>query len=222
MYNQIMSRDIKFIHYTLEKNTESILIEGFRKSIHGPRSCQWVGDGVYFFDDSDIRSALLGCSILHNKIENKGQVIEISSLEFDINPHDYFFFDICDEEDFKELLEFIDYYIENTFPKGSRMYLKMQDQFAKLLDKFKKKQSFDNYVGSFLGIIINNYILSVDDRIQIASMAFYPNDFYRYKKTGPYGRIELPPVNQFCIRDLKIIPSELIKKHINEKDIQLW
>ncbi len=215
-----MINSVELIHITHKEYALQIIEQGFNVSrqtgnVSGQKYpiVQWLGDGVYFFEYNNKRAEKLGERIVSRKKEfNKERPFIYSDIRVNINLNDLIYKDFLNEEDFKELYDFINQVIQEQVALNGFESLVLLNKFDTLLEALRNKEPFDNEKGSFLGYFINQFVNTYPSEIDIISMSFYMTlDEDRGRKTSIYGLIELEPICQYCIKNIGIIPKEILK-----------
>jgi hypothetical protein len=212
------------IHFTRSESIKSIVQDGFISSVHipqkGTQSTQWLGDGVYFFEDSN-RCYKTGYNLVKGK--DKGSSCKISAIRLNFFIDRMRNFDLDDPACQKILLESAKK-ILNSRAIDSKQHEIYSRHFEDMIKDMKENKPFCNLYGSVLGLLINILIPKLENKygtIEIVSFTFRqkgdfsPNLLYNRK---PYMRF----LRQFCVRRLEALPkSELwtIVMDIDEKEL---
>lgn len=143
---------IRLYHYTFKDNVESILENGLLESIHKEKNWQWLGNGIYFFDEA------VNVDFVKNMLKSKGNIgdlvrIEKTLVHADIEEH---MFDLRDKDDQSYIIEYFEYGIKNQFFGLSETDLILMNVIFEHLDNARP---FNNkYFGISLGNFMNKFV----------------------------------------------------------------
>ena len=189
------------IHISKSENIEKIYTSNhFIPSIHNPEKgkIQWLGDGVYFWDQSDYASKKLGKALARGKFRGKKLYgICISIIVEDEN--------YLNLEDPKWAKKFKDY----LWRSQPNYYEKINDYLVMIKERIKPNTSELNELGELLGTCLNSFIKILqneyDYEIEMVSAYFYHETIDNIMLQRKEKIIQ-----QFCIRNINKL-NESIK-----------
>lgn len=191
----------KLLHLTFKEYGEKIKKSGFNQSIHIPtnRRIQWLGDGVYFYNNGDSAAVRQGKSLLLNK-KNKPSN-EVIGIRVDATFHSDNIFNILNQEDIKFLKKYIHKKSAYFHEQGNQDLNESYLDLIFVLEYIECFLPFDNeFYGKTLGSLINEFLLElVGNEIELVSCSFVTNRRFKGKANRA--------IEQHCVKQIKIISN---------------
>lgn len=183
-------------HVTTRKNCESIKENGFRKSVSGVRSIQWLGDGIYFWYSADKKAKQIGKKLVRKKFRfpPKTKVITLS-LELEENEY----LDLDSWDDSKLFINFL----TESGNNGLSLLQLMKDT--------KRQKDFSsstkNKIGTLFGEQIDRFIYKLKEKFDI-SICMVSFSFCTGEDENYFYEVSEKNVKQFCLKNEKIVNNK--------------
>jgi len=192
-----MERIFSLSHVTTETNFKGIMKDrAFAPSVIGSKTVQWLGKGVYFWDNCDTEALSLGRVLATNKRLKEDEKIRLISLNFGLDESNYI------DLDFKKWNEnFYNYLVTSS---DGKKVLNILEKIKKNGRKFDTK--YQNMVYGLFGRLVDMFVDEVKSHgidVKLISYSFYTGK--PYKKIASVGRIN----KQFCLKDLSVINGRI-------------
>lgn len=186
---------INMLHLTFENFASEIKKAGFESSIHNPKknSTQWLGDGVYLYNDGDKSAIRQGKSLLKNKkTKPKDKIIGIT---FPIKIKREYILNLLNKEDSEFIKKYLKekcYYFTTV---GNYDLQESYLDFFIVLDHIDRFLPFNNVeYGNSLGDLINEFLEELEDVIiEMITCSFVTR--------SDFSGIENKAIEQHCIKN---------------------
>lgn len=191
----------KVIHFTMSRNIDSILSNGFRISEHKHNKSQWLGNGVYFFDYSK-QNFKIGKSMVSKKKDFEGNVASISLfVDLDNDRH----FDIYNRESRDILKNFIKAFINQMSERDPKILRDLID-LEIIFESFMKGRRFEKPFGHFLGHYLNVFCDYYEGVFDVVSFRFFMREIDVALNLYD-DKLKEVTSRQICVKNIAIIPD---------------